>query len=115
METKAKPDGAEDLDLETLFARPDKTFVLKMTNDSLSGDHVLSGDYVVLEKRHCLDGEIAAVLIDGAEATLRRVRFGDGGNTLRLECSNPAFPDRTVEKGRCAIRGVLCGVLRTIA
>lgn len=104
----------ETLDLETLFARPDATFVLKMTNDSLSGDHISEGDYVVLERRECRDGEIAVVLIlDSGEATLRHVFFD--GKSIRLATSNPAYPDKHVASSACKIQGVLCGVLRSYA
>ncbi len=64
-------------DRETLslgeFARSDKTFALQVKGNSMVDDHILSGDYVVVEPTQVANpGEIVVALINDEEATLKR-------------------------------------------
>lgn len=101
----------EVLDLENLFAAPGGAtrFVLRVRGDSMIGDNICDGDYVVCEKRESArDGEMVVALVDEGEATLKRVyRTVDG---VRLEASNPAY--EPIFAANVRIQGVVKGVLR---
>jgi repressor LexA len=57
------------------------------------GARIHDGDVVCIRQQESVDnGQIAAVLIDGEEATLKRFYFSDGVVTLQAE--NPAYPPR---------------------
>src|ERR1700683_1277726 len=55
------------------FARSDKTFVLQVKGSSMIDDHILNGDYVVIEPTQVANpGEIVVGLVGNDEATLTR-------------------------------------------
>jgi repressor LexA len=86
-------------------------FLLKVRGDSMVNAGILDGDTVVIRRQEdCADGEIAACLIDGDEATVKRVRRIDG--RVRLDPENdhlePFYPDHVV------VMGVVVGVFRRI-
>jgi len=56
------------------------------------GARILDGDIVYIKKQSTLQsGEIAAVLVDGDNATLKRVFLGD--DTITLHAENANYPD----------------------
>ena len=86
-------------------------FLLKVRGDSMVNAGILDGDTVVIRRQEdCADGEIAACLIDGDEATVKRVRRIEG--RVRLDPENdhlePFYPDHVV------VMGVVVGVFRRI-
>jgi len=99
----------ESLDLEELFVSSCETFVLHVRGDSMIGDNICDGDYVIVEKRRTArDGETVVALIDGEEATLKR--FYRTAKGVRLEAANPAF--EPILAKHVQIQGVVTGVLR---
>ncbi len=67
-------------------------FCLRVKGDSMIGARILDGDLVYIRQQPAVEnGEIAAVLIDGDEATLKRVYLVNGSVILRAE--NPSYPD----------------------
>ena len=89
------PAGPLDLAVEvvddTLILDPsiaeEGTFLLKVKGDSMSGDHILPGDMVLVKKQDtATEGDLVVVLI-GEEATLKR--FRRDGKMITLLPSNP--------------------------
>lgn len=99
----------QSLDLEEMFVSPHGSFVLRVRGDSMIGDNICSGDYVICEKRPAArDGDTVVALIDGEEATLKRLfRTAEG---VRLEASNPAYAPILARDVQ--IQGVVIGLLR---
>lgn len=68
-------------------------FTLLCKGDSMTGARIYDGDIVCIKQTAEVEsGQIAAVLIDGdfdAEATLKRVRYGE--NSITLWPENPAY------------------------
>jgi repressor LexA len=88
-----------------------ETFVLRVTGDSMRDDHVLDGDYVIVDKRETArNGEMVVALIRGSEATLKR--YYREGSLIRLEPANPAFPTQVYDEHDVSIQGVVVGILR---
>lgn len=88
-----------------------ENFLLTVRGDSMVNAGILDGDTVVVRRQEdCADGEIAACLVDGDEATVKRLRRVDG--RVRLDPENdalqPFFPDHVV------VMGVVVGVFRRI-
>lgn len=99
----------EVLDLEEAFVSPFGNFVLRVRGDSMLGDQICDGDYVIVERRNTArDGEMVVALIDEEEATLKRLYRTAKG--VRLEASNPAYEPIFAENVR--IQGVVVGMLR---
>ena len=99
----------EVLDLEEMFVSPHGSFVLQVRGDSMIGDNICDGDYVIVERRETpRDGETVVALLDGEEATLKRFYRTPKG--VRLEAANPAYEPIITKSVQ--IQGVVTGVLR---
>lgn len=87
-------------------------FVLEVRGDSMVDDHIVDGDYVVVERRETArDGEIVVALVDGLNATLKRL-YRETGGMLRLQPANERMPPIRVEAERVRVQGCVIGVLR---
>ena len=65
------------------------TFLLQVKGNSMTGDHILPGDMVLVKKQDTADdGDLVVALID-EEATLKR--FRRDGNKITLIPSNPDY------------------------
>jgi SOS-response transcriptional repressor LexA len=77
--------------------------MLEVKGDSMIDAGILDGDYVVVRRQDdARDGEIIAALVDGEEATVKRLRRTDG--KVMLISENPAYEpmvfERDVERHR---------------
>lgn len=89
-------------------------FVLQVKGDSMQDDHVLDGDYVIVEKRpNVKNGDMVVALVRNSEATLKR--FRRDGPKIRLEPANPAYPVMIYDEQEISIQGVVVGILRKYA
>ncbi len=65
------------------------TFLLRVKGNSMTGDHILPGDMVLVKKQDTAnEGDLVVVLI-GEEATLKR--FKRDGEKIKLLPSNPDY------------------------
>lgn len=66
-------------------------FVCK--GDSMKDLGISEGDIAIVRRQCTIEnGELAVVIINGEEGTLKRVRYHD--NVMILEAANPAYPPR---------------------
>ena len=94
-----------------LVAGRGRTFVLRIQGDSMIGESIRDGDYVIVEERRTArDGETVVALVDGNEATLKRI-YRDG-STVRLQPANPAVPALVIAAERVQVQGVVVGLIR---
>ena len=90
-----------------------ETYVLKVRGNSMVGDGILDGDYVVVEKRdRAHNGETVVALINNQEVTLKRFYIEAEG--VRLQPANPAMSPIFLKNGDFAIQGVMIGLLRKL-
>ena len=86
-------------------------FGLKVKGDSMIEAGINDGDTVVIKKTSSADnGQIAVVLIDDQEATLKRIR--KKGNTIALEAANPNYDTKIYAANRIKIQGKLVSLYR---
>ena len=105
-------------DVENVMALPTELvgngpiFMLEVRGDSMIDAGILDGDYVVVRRQdHAMDGEIIAALVDGEEATIKRLRRADG--KVMLISENPAFEPMVFERDVNVI-GKVVTVLRKL-
>lgn len=68
-------------------------FFLKVSGDSMSGSRIYNGDLIYVKQTDSIEsGDIAVVLIENDEVTVKRVIKKEG--LLILEASNPEYPNR---------------------
>ncbi len=88
-----------------------RTYVLRVRGESMVDEHIIDGDYVIVEERtEARDGEVVVALLDGEEATLKRL-FHELDH-IRLQPANPAMAPIRVQAENLQIQGVVIGVLR---
>jgi repressor LexA len=93
------------------ITRSKDVFVLQVKGQSMQDEHIVEGDYVLVEKGNTArDGEIVVALVDGTEATLKRI-YREGVNT-RLQPSNTAMKPIIVPAKSVQVQGRVVGVLR---
>ena len=104
--------GEDEIDLSEFFVNRNR-FVLRVAGDSMIEDGILDGDMVVVEKRETAEnGEIVVALIDGVEATLKRLQKNRDG-TVTLRPANAALPPMRYNAARVRIQGVVVGQFRS--
>ncbi len=93
------------------FTRSKEVYVLQVKGESMQDEHILNGDYVLVEKTNAArDGEIVVALVDGTEATLKRIYVE--GSKVRLQPSNAAMQPIIVPAVSVQVQGRVIGVLR---
>ena len=84
---------------------------LKVKGDSMIEAGIADGDTVIIKKVSNVDnGQIAVVVIDDQEATLKRVR--KKGNTIALEAANRNYGTKIYAANRIKIQGKLVSLYR---
>ncbi len=93
------------------FVRSKEVFVLEVRGDSMQDEHILSGDYVLVEKaKTAHNGDIVVALVEGSDATLKR--FYREGDNIRLQPSNVHMKPIIVPAADVDVQGRVIGVLR---
>jgi repressor LexA len=88
----------------------DPVFLLEVKGDSMINAGIFDGDLVaVRSQKDARDGEIVAALVDGEEATVKRLRRKDG--KVILESENPAYEPMVFTSG-VELVGKVVSVLR---
>jgi repressor LexA len=103
-------ENAETISLTDIIGNRD-VFVLQVRGDSMRDEHILDGDYVLVERtRTAREGEIVVALVNGTETTLKRYYIE--GSMIRLQPSNLEMDPIYVPAAQVAIQGRALGVLR---
>jgi repressor LexA len=102
----------ETLSLGDFSQAKGNVYVLKVRGDSMIDDHICDGDYILVEgSPDAVNGEIVVALIDGHDATLKRL-FREAGGKVRLQPANPQMDAIVVEAASVQVQGRVIGVLR---
>lgn len=105
-------EDANYLDLAAFFIGPDR-YALRVTGESMIDVGILDGDTVILRKQNTANtGDIVVALIDGQEATLKRLGDTNDG-VVELIPENQSMPTMRYDAGRVSFQGVLVGQLRS--
>ena len=104
----------QEIDQVTLpkdFQKSGDHFGLNIRGDSMIEAGINDGDTVVIKRTNSVDnGDIAVVLIDNQEATLKRIR--KKGKTIALEAANKNFDTKIYASDRIKIQGKLVSLYR---
>src|SRR6185437_2336477 len=86
-----------------------EVFALQVRGDSMRDEHIVDGDYVLVERtQSARQGEIVVALVRGSETTLKRYYIE--GATARLQPSNIEMDPIYVPASQVAIQGRVLGV-----
>lgn len=105
-------EDANYLDLAAFFIGPDR-YALRVSGESMMDVGILDGDTVILRKQKTANsGDIVVALIDGQEATLKRLGETKDG-VVELIPENSTMANMRYDAGRVSFQGVLVGQLRS--
>jgi len=94
---------------EYLITKPESSFILKVSGDSMIGEGIMEGDLVIIEKgRNPKNGDVVIAEVDG-NWTMKY--FQKKGKRIVLEAANPEYPD-IIARTELTIGGVVTAVIR---
>lgn len=89
-------------------------FALEVRGESMRDDHIMHGDYVLVEKAQTArQGEIVVALVDGSDTTLKRYYLE--GSVVRLQPANAEMEPIYIPAARVAIQGRVLAIVRKFA
>jgi repressor LexA len=97
---------------QAMIASGGSHYALEVKGDSMIEAGINDGDIVVIEEGATAEnGDIVVALVEGQEATLKRLRRRAG--MIALEAANPAYETRVFRDDQVAVQGKLVGLIRT--
>jgi SOS-response transcriptional repressor LexA len=104
-------EDSEEFELADLFS-PGEHYLLRIRGDSMIEDGIRDGDLAIVRPQsECNDGDVVVTLIDGADATVKRLYRQK--SRIKLQPANAAMESLYVEPERVQIRGRVVGLIRT--
>jgi len=104
-------ENPDTIEVPSAMVGAGENFVLRVRGDSMIGDGILDGDYVVVRKQMTAENGQTVVAMLGSEATVKRLYHKAG--KVELHPANPAMAPIAVEAGEnFRIVGVVVGVIR---
>ncbi len=101
---------SETISLGDIIGNRD-AFALQVRGESMRDEHIVDGDYVLVERTPAArEGDIVVALVRGSETTLKRYYME--GAVVRLQPSNAEMDPIYVPAAQVAIQGRVLGVLR---
>ncbi|MEW8014535.1 MAG: transcriptional repressor LexA [Candidatus Sedimenticola endophacoides] len=105
-------DHNERMEVPAFLRTGGDCYVLEVRGDSMIDEGILDGDRIVVEHREtACNGEIVVALVDGCEATLKRIEQKRGA--VILHPANPNMKPMKYRSGQVRIQGVLVGQMRS--
>ena len=96
---------------EDFVRRPHNAFALRVQGESMVGEGILDGDYIVVEKRPAADNGETVVAVMNGEATVKKF-YRERGGKVRLQPANPQLQPMVLRERDVEIRGVVVAVMR---
>jgi len=94
------------------FARSGNAYVLQVKGTSMIEDHIMDGDFIVVEQTQVANpGEIVVALVGDGDATLKRF-YREPGGKIRLQPANSQMQPIILPSSEVKIQGRVIGVLR---
>jgi len=87
-------------------------FLLKVKGDSMSGDHIIDGDTIIVKIQNNAENGDIVVALAGDEAVVKRFYRRDDG-VIELRSSNPLY-DPIVAEDSLIIQGKVIAIYRNI-
>lgn len=104
-------ENIESLSLNSCFGSSENIFALEVKGDSMTGDGIADGDFVICRKCSTADnGQLVIAIVDNNNATLKR--FYKEKSAVRLQPSNDAY--EPIYSDNCRIEAVVVGLVRKL-
>ena len=104
-------ENIESLSLNSCFGNSDDIFALEVKGDSMTGDGIVDGDFVICRKCSTADnGQLVVAIVDDENATLKR--FYKEKSAVRLQPANDNYDP--IYSDNCRIEAVVVGLVRKL-
>ncbi len=104
-------ENSESLSMTSCFGSGDDMFALEVRGDSMIGEDIQEGDYVVCRRRSTAhDGQLVVAIVDDENATLKR--FYKEKTRVRLQPSNDDY--EPIYSDNCRIEAIVVGLVRRL-
>ena len=104
-------ENAESLSLSSWFGTGDDIFALEVRGDSMIGEDIHEGDYVICRRSSVADdGQLVVAIVDDENATLKR--FYKEKTRARLQPANDDY--QPIYSDNCRIEAVAIGLVRKL-
>ncbi len=104
-------ENKEYLSIESCFGNTGDIFALEVKGDSMVGENIREGDYVICKRAATAsNGQLVVAIVDNEDATLKR--FYRENNLVRLQPANDAY--EPIYSNNCQIQGVVIGLVRKL-
>jgi repressor LexA len=104
-------ENIESLSLNSCFGNSDDIFALEVKGDSMTGDGIVDGDFVICRKCSTADnGQLVVAIVDDENATLKR--FYKEKSAVRLQPANDNYDP--IYSDNCRVEAVVVGLLRKL-
>jgi repressor LexA len=104
-------ENIDSLSLNSCFGNSDDIFALEVKGDSMTGDGIANGDFVICRKCSTADnGQLVVAIVDNENATLKR--FYKENSVVRLQPANDAY--EPIYSDNCRIEAVVVGLVRKL-
>ncbi|MGX4583333.1 helix-turn-helix domain-containing protein [Paenibacillus chitinolyticus] len=96
------------------LSKPQPDYALKVKGDSMINAGIQDGDIVYLRKQNWAEfnGQIVAVIINGEEGTLKRMKWSEGSAKFQLCPENDVYQTKEVTPNEFIVCGVYAGHYR---
>ena len=104
-------ENPEPVSIPPMLRSDGDCFVLEIRGDSMIEEGIMDGDWVVIEQRNSAkNGEIVVALVDGHEATLKRLE--QKPDEILLHPANSQMSTMKYHPDQVQIQGILVGQMR---
>jgi repressor LexA len=104
----------EEIEVSKMFIGSDR-YALKVHGDSMKDDGIIDGDIVICQHSQVArNGQIVVALVEGSQATLKRIQYNDNG-TITLNPSNSNHKPQIYPEELIQVQGLFIGLLRIAA
>ena len=102
-------ENKESLSLQNLFKSSSDIFALEVRGDSMTGEGIENGDFVICRKSSIADdGQLVIAIVDQNNATLKR--FYKEKAAVRLQPANENY--EPIYSRNCRIEAVVIGLIK---
>jgi repressor LexA len=104
-------ENKEYFSLESCFGNRNDIFALEVRGDSMVGENIREGDFVICKRTPAAtDGQLVVAIVDNDNATLKR--FYKEPGRARLQPANDNY--EPIYSDNCRIEGVVIGLVRKL-
>ena len=104
--------GNEHIDVPAGLRSRSNCYVLQVQGDSMMDDGILDGDWIVVEPtQQAINGQVVVAMVDGSEATVKRIL--QRPDSVVLIPANSTMEPMYFAPDRVQIQGIVVGQMRS--